>query len=56
VIRILDLYCGMGGLSLGLVLAINGAKVLGELPKPEEWQLPYFYRAFADYFEQKIVV
>jgi len=28
-IRILDLYCGMGGLSLGFALAIEGAEILG---------------------------
>jgi DNA (cytosine-5)-methyltransferase 1 len=29
VLRILDLYCGMGGLSLGFALALEGAEVLG---------------------------
>ena len=28
-VRILDLYCGMGGLSLGLALALEGAEILG---------------------------
>jgi DNA (cytosine-5)-methyltransferase 1 len=28
-VGILDLYCGMGGLSLGLALALDGAEVLG---------------------------
>jgi len=28
-IRILDLYCGMGGLSLGFVMAIEGVEILG---------------------------
>jgi site-specific DNA-cytosine methylase len=28
-VRLLDLYCGMGGLSLGLALALEGAEVLG---------------------------
>lgn len=28
-VRILDLYCGMGGLSLGFALAIEGAEVVG---------------------------
>jgi len=35
-------------------LAVHIGKLLGwktrEPPKPEEWQLPYFGRAFADYF------
>jgi DNA (cytosine-5)-methyltransferase 1 len=29
VVRILDLYCGMGGLSLGFALALEGAGILG---------------------------
>jgi DNA (cytosine-5)-methyltransferase 1 len=29
VVRILDLYCGMGGLSLGFALALEGAEVVG---------------------------
>jgi DNA-cytosine methyltransferase len=29
VARILDLYCGMGGLSLGFALALGGAEILG---------------------------
>jgi site-specific DNA-cytosine methylase len=28
-VRILDLYCGMGGLSLGFALALKGAQILG---------------------------
>ena len=28
-VRILDLYCGMGGLSLGFVLGLEGAEILG---------------------------
>jgi site-specific DNA-cytosine methylase len=28
-VRILDLYCGMGGLSLGFALALEGAQILG---------------------------
>lgn len=28
-VRILDLYCGMGGLSLGLALALEGAEIVG---------------------------
>jgi len=35
-------------------IAVCIAKLLGwrarEPPKPEEWSLPYFYRAFADYY------
>jgi len=37
-------------------LAIHIGKLMGwkvkEPPKYEEWQLPYFYRAFADYFSE----
>jgi len=33
---------------------VHIAKLIGwgtrEPPKPEEWNLPYFYRAFADYY------
>ena len=28
-VRVLDLYCGMGGLSLGIALALEGAEVHG---------------------------
>jgi hypothetical protein len=41
--RVLDLFCGMGGLSLGIPTK--------EPPREEDWGLPYFRRAFADYFD-----
>jgi len=39
-------------------LAIHVGRLLGwevrEPPKPEDWQLPYFHRAFVDYFHKPV--
>jgi hypothetical protein len=55
-VRVLDLFCGMGGLSLGIALAVCLGKALDipvkEPPREEDWSLPYFRRAFADYFSE----